>query len=156
MISVFSLAAWLLAFSSAALAQLYTTTLPWIDGDTVVVSQSTNALGATVIIQTLAVVGQPTTSDTSTSTSWYWYTTDGVEYSTYFSPTFTTISSATPAPSGTIQDYSEYLSSVNAGASSAYANLSSGAIARDDNLGATIAAWVLSVGAIGFGALAIF
>lgn len=55
MISVFSLVALLLAFSSAALAQIYTTTLPWIDGDTVVVSQSTNALGATVIIQTLYV-----------------------------------------------------------------------------------------------------
>jgi hypothetical protein len=53
MISVFRLITWLLVVSSSALAQIYTTTFTWVDGDTVVISQSTNALGNTVAIVTL-------------------------------------------------------------------------------------------------------
>ncbi|KAI5450717.1 hypothetical protein NCC49_002726 [Naganishia albida] len=156
MISAFRLITWLLVVSSSALAQIFTTTFTWVDGDTVIISQSTNALGNTVAIQTLAVVQYTTSTDTSTSTSWYWYTSNGVEFSTYFEPTFTTISSATPAPSGTIQDYGEWMSSVNAGASSAYANLASGAVSRGDNMATTVTAWILSLAAVGVGALAVF
>ncbi|KAJ9125345.1 hypothetical protein QFC22_000305 [Naganishia vaughanmartiniae] len=197
MLSVYPLLALLLAFGSPTFAQVFTSVLPWIDGDTVIVSQSTDALGRTIAIQTvstLAATGarvttpavipgvatatptgtrsttsttsrRPTTTqpavvqytpaaNTETSTSWYWYTSNGVEFSTYFEPTFTTISSATPAPSGTIQDYSEYMSMVNAGASSAYAKLASGATARGDSLATSIVAWGLSFAAVGLGALA--
>ncbi|KAJ9099487.1 hypothetical protein QFC20_005699 [Naganishia adeliensis] len=228
MISVFRLITWLLAVSSTAFAQIFTTTFTWAEGDTVIISQSTDALGNTLAIQTLyvppfsfcvderdlmsdmstittgragavtpvnpalttlrtsstttrgvvaptttplaptitttprrptttqpAVVQYTTSQDTSTSTSWYWYTSNGVEFSTYFEPTFTTISSATPAPSGSIQDYGRWMSSVNAGASSAYANLASGAVSRGDNMATTVTAWMLSLAAVGMGALAI-
>ncbi|KAJ9102246.1 hypothetical protein QFC19_004791 [Naganishia cerealis] len=221
MLSVYSLLALLLAFGSPALAQIFTTTYPWAEGDTVVLSQyrcvftppeqikgrsiglanspcfvysafeldspscrsivSTGRVAATTPLvpgvpavttartttsPTATTTGRPRTTrpavvqyttslDTSTSTSWYWYTSNGVEYSTYFSPTFTTISSATPAPSGSIQDYTEYMSSVNLVASSAYANLASGAVGRGDSLAASVAAWALSFTAIGLGALAI-
>lgn len=53
MISAFRLITWLLVVSSSALAQIFTTTFTWVDGDTVIISQSTNALGNTVAIQTL-------------------------------------------------------------------------------------------------------
>jgi hypothetical protein len=56
MISVFQFGALLLAFGSAAFAQVFTSTLPWVDGDTIIVSQSTDALGRTVVIQTLYVL----------------------------------------------------------------------------------------------------
>lgn len=47
------------------------------------------------------------------------------------------------------------MASVNAGASSAYAKLASGATARGDSLATSIAAWGLSFAAVGLGALAI-
>lgn len=55
MISVFRLITWLLAVSSTAFAQIFTTTFTWAEGDTVIISQSTDALGNTLAIQTLYV-----------------------------------------------------------------------------------------------------
>jgi hypothetical protein len=48
------------------------------------------------------------------------------------------------------------MSSVNAGASSAYANLASGAVSRGGSMATTVTAWILSLAAVGVGALAIF
>lgn len=53
MFSVYPLLALLLALGSPALAQIFTSTYPWAEGDTIVVSQSTDALGRTIAIQTL-------------------------------------------------------------------------------------------------------
>ena len=50
-------------------AQRYTTTLPWIDGDTIIVSQSTNAAGVTLEIETLSTIAAITTGLVRTTTT---------------------------------------------------------------------------------------
>lgn len=75
--------------------------------------RTTTTRAAQQTTTTQAVVGQPGATD-STSTSYYWYTSDGVVYSTYFSPTFQSATVANPVSSGTILDYSSYMSSVAA------------------------------------------
>lgn len=214
-------AALLIASIPTAIAQatIFTTTLPWADGNTIVISESIDALGETAAIVTISTLGatgttapvnpllattskssinpllatgtittvpaNPTTTNKKTTTqyqgpvadtpsactgdlcpsttSYYWFTSNGVVYSTYFSPTFATGTEVTAVPAGTVLDYSSYAASNGAAITAAAASqasqkaITSGSAGhREISVGGFGWNWIVVLGGIiGGGALLI-
>ncbi|KAL7417084.1 hypothetical protein BDY24DRAFT_376591 [Mrakia frigida] len=115
-----SLLAASLSLVSVASAQLFTSTLPWDEGNTLLVSATVNAAGVTAYV-TVSTIAGGAAAVTTTAT--------GTRRSSSASTTATTtaVLASGEVAAGTILDYSEYASIVAPSLAAAYSATASSA-----------------------------